>query len=82
MVHASSPKMAETDFIHHQGSLSTTLRNERRELVLVDKYTESEQLRFGTELIKFNSCPQVWLNTIGYLCCFAGQGHFSQPILV
>lgn len=82
LVHTLSPQMGETDFSLHQGSLSIALKNERGGLELVGESIETEQLALGTELIKFNSCPQVWLNTKGHLCCFVGQGHFSQPILV
>lgn len=51
--------MGETDFSLHQGSLSTALKNERGSLELVGESIETEQLALGTELIKFNSCPQV-----------------------
>lgn len=57
LVHTLSPKMLETDFSLHQGSLSTALKTERGGLELVGKYIETEQLAVGTELIKFNSCP-------------------------
>jgi len=48
LVHTLSPKLIETDFSLHQGSLSTALKAERGSLELVGKYIETEQLATGT----------------------------------